>query len=160
MNPVHGLVVGACGHAEPRVFDAAKSPATVAAWLITAPAYHPAWSQYTLAVIDLLDRPNVPPPVRQFVGATHELLVLTLDPTNGPYAADTEQMTFLQPFNIVEQFEATDGEMRDLASLLVQAVVHGYLDPETANGPERIREQWLTSCVKTLAHLRGEEHAP
>lgn len=161
MEPTAGPVGGVHGgHAEMRPINDAESPAALVCWIVTAPMYHPAWSQYALSVIRLADTPGVPPAVLRFPGATHELMVMALDPTRGPVTATTGQIGFLHPFNIVEQFEATDDEMRDLASLLVQAVVQGLLDPETSNGPERIRENWLTSAVKTLAHLRGEEHAP
>lgn len=146
--------------------DVPRAAQTVDHWLITAPAYHPAWSQYTLAVVRLDDLPGWPPPVRQFDGATHEVIVVALDPEHGPYDVDkmagyavTADLPFLTPVNIAHQFTADDAEMRELASLAAWAVVHGALNPETADAPERIRGQWLTSLVKTLAHIRGEVHA-
>lgn len=161
MEPTSGPVGGVYGgHAEMRPIDHAANPAALVCWIITAPMYHPAWSQYALSVVTLNNVPGLPPAHLKFPGATHELLVLAIDPTRGPVTATQDQIVYLQPVNISMQFEATDDEMRDLASLLVQAVVHGLLDPETSNGPETIREYWLTSAVKTLAHLRGEEHAP
>lgn len=145
----------------PEVPNATES---VAAYLITAPCYHPLWSQYRLDVIRLRDMPDMPPPVLKFQGATHEIMVMTLNPEHGPWTADLvvaaqHHTPFLTPINVAEQFEATDEEMRAVADLLVQSVVHGILTPESADAPSLIRRQWLTVAVKTLAHLRGEPHA-
>ncbi|MDH2425757.1 hypothetical protein [Sphaerisporangium sp. TRM90804] len=49
-------------------------------WIITAPTWHPLWSQYTLNVMTLADMPGVPAATRQRPGVTHELLVAALDP--------------------------------------------------------------------------------
>ena len=64
------------------------------------------------------------------------------------------------PVNIVHQIEGTDEEARLLASFAAVGVVHGLLWPETGDAPEQIRMGWLGSMVKSLAHIRGEEHAP
>lgn len=150
---------------------------TVCSWVITSPIWHPAWSQYNLFVVRLrFGVPGFPDPKLRFVGATHELEVVALNPEHGPY---TQQLIverdytlpWLQPINISEQFTATDAEMEQLAGLCVLGVLNGVLNPETsilapsglapllASHPGRIREAWLTSMVRTLAHIRGEEHA-
>jgi hypothetical protein len=135
-------------------------------WLIDAPVYHPAWSQYVLHVISLADAPDVPPATLKFVGATHELLLVAIDPGPGRQTVETVQghcltgkLPFLTPVNIAEQFECTDDEIRQVAWLCARAVVQGFLNPETGDGPARVRESWLQACVKTLAHIRGEAHA-
>jgi len=145
--------------------DIPEMAETVCHWLITAPAYHPAWSQYLLVVVRLRDLPGWPEPYLQFPGATHELIVITLDPDHGPYTADLPQkyatggLPHLTPINVAEQIEGTDAEAEELASLGAWAIVTGRLEPESSNGPERIRAGWKASMVKTLAHIRGEEHA-
>lgn len=143
-----------------------NSEETVCSWLITAPAYHPAWSQYLLAVVRLRDLPGWPPPKRQFPGATHELLVVTLDPRDGPYDetvaaryAERGDLPVLTPVNVAHQIEGTDGEAAELAQLAAWGVVNGHLEPESSNGAERIRAGWKSSLVKTLAHIRNEAHA-
>lgn len=152
-------VEGPYGHAE-HLEVPSTAPATLLWWLITAPAYHPLWSQYVLAVVTLEDRPGMPPATLQFPGATHELIVLAVDPGNPPTRAnDGQGFPYLTPVNIAHQFTATDDEMRELAELACAGVVNGLLNPETADAPTRIREEWLSSCVRTLAHMRGEEHA-
>lgn len=158
------IIEGPCGRAEPiRAEDRPNDQnmaTTVCAWLITSPGWHPLWSQYLLSVIDLADHPNMAPATHHYPGATHELLVLALNPEHGPYTPTSENVRHLTPVNIVHQFTATHEEMRELAWLAARAVVHGGLNPETGDAPTLIREQWLTACVKGLAHIRGEEHAP
>jgi hypothetical protein len=162
MNPA---VRGRYGEAVPLKVPA-SSPATLLWWLITAPPYHPLWSQYVLSVVTLDEQPGVPAPVLQFPGATHELIVMALNPGDPPRrhtAEDLESLAgwgYLTPINVAHQFTATDDEMRQLAELACVGVVNGALNPETADAPSRVREAWLTACVKTLAHIRGEEHAP
>ena len=144
-----------------------KNKMTVAYWLITAPAYHPAWSQYILSGLKLDEDPEYPAPYLKFPGATHEVNLVAVDPRN-VYTPDLlianikagRSVGWLQPVNISHQFTATDEEISELIELLAQGVVDGLLNPETGDAPERIREQWLQSCVRTLAHMRGEEHAP
>lgn len=139
---------------------------TVCTWILTHPQGHPLWSQYLLAVVRLTDNPDFPPPKRQFLGATHELLVLALDPGKGPYAPDTMDrfldgmLPFLTPVNIAHQIEGTDDEAGLLAAYAAWGVTVGALWPETGDAPDRVRAQWKSSLVKTLAHIRGEEHAP
>ena len=153
--------------------EATEGPETLCHWLICSPAWHPLWTQYVLVVVRLRDGiPGMDPPKRQFPGATHELIVMALNPDpditgHKPFASGAELLgwarehgiPYLQPVNIVEQFEASDEEMRKLASMCAWGVTAGHLEPETSNGPERIRARWKSSMVKTLAHFRGEVHA-
>jgi hypothetical protein len=146
--------------------DVPRAAQTVDMWLITAPVFHPLWSQYHMACVRLDDDvPGFPPPVRQFDGATHEFLIVALNPEFGPFdeASMAEygrsgRLPLLTPINVAHQFTASDDEMREVCSLAARAVVNGYLNPETADAPDRIREDWLASIVKTLAHIRGEPH--
>jgi hypothetical protein len=158
-------VEGHYGHAERIELTGRPTEAeTVCHWIITAPSYHPLWQQYILAVVRLRDgQPGFPEPFHKFAGTTHELLVMAIQPDEGPYTAEQLQgmdaVPYLTPINIAEQFIATDDEMADMAGLAAAAVVHGALCPETADAPDRVRHSWLVSLTKTLAHLRGEVHA-
>lgn len=138
---------------------------SLAYYLITAPAFHPFWSQYILTTIRLRQVPDLPPPVLRFDGATHELMVVAVNPEPEPWTVERLVATgfkigILSPVNILHQYEATDDEMTHLSDLCAQGIVHGILSPESGDAPTRIREQWLAMTVKTLAHIRGEEHAP
>jgi hypothetical protein len=147
--------------------DLPMAAETVCTWLLTAPHAHPAWSQYMLGVVRLRDVPGFPPPKREFDGATHELFVVALNPEHGPMTAERigrlqvgGGVPYLTPVNIAHQIEGTDEEALHLAEMAATGVVHGVLPPETGDSPRRIRASWKTSLVKTLAHNRGEAHAP
>lgn len=167
-DPAVARYDGPFGHAERLDYptDRPRNAASVASWLLTAPAAHPAWSQYSLQVVSLAPFEGLPTATLKFPGATHELMLVVIDPKAGPFtearirAGDWPGLPFLVPVNVCEQFEATDDEMRSLAALCARGVVNGTLWPETADAPSRVREAWLGSMVRTLAHLRGEEHAP
>lgn len=142
---------------------------TTCLYLITAPLYHPAWSQYVLSVVDLVtEKPGMPPANLHFPGATHELLVMAIDPSKRDgrfspitlieYFTSGQRGLYLSPVNIGHQFAATEEEMTNLAWLCGRAVILGQLNPETGDAPELIRESWLAACVQTLAHQRGEVH--
>lgn len=131
--------------------------------------------QYILACIRLDEREGFDPPLLAFIGATHEIDVLTLDPEPGAQTpekllANPGGSAFLPPVNISEQFESTDHEMRTLCAWLAWGVVHGHLVPELgAQAPmswkpawpsaEATRASWKSTMIKTLAHIRGEYHA-
>jgi hypothetical protein len=148
--------------------DIPSAAETVCTWLLTAPYAHPLWSQYALIVVRLRDLPGFPPPARQFDGATHELLVVALNPEHGTMTPagvgrrwrKGRSLPYLTPVNVAHQIEGTDEEAAELAEAAAMGVVHGALTPETGDAPEFIRMAWKASLVKTLAHARGEVHAP
>jgi len=136
-------------------------PAILAAWLITAPVWHPLWSQYMLAVITLADTPGVPPAVKDHPDNTHELAVLAMNPDRGPYTIDSfaaKTVGYLTPGNIAERFTATDEQAVQLAEMCVWGALEGLLPLETADAPERIRAAWRQSIHRTLDHARDPHH--
>ncbi|GAA3223075.1 hypothetical protein [Actinocorallia longicatena] len=135
----------------------------VASWIITAPRYHPLWSQYVLSAVTLDERPGFPPPVLQRAGVTHEINVVTLNPEYGPYEADTigepgRNLRFLTPVNVAEQVTVTDEQAVQLAELAARAIVDGRLEPEASNGPGRIRAAWRAAIQETVDHFRDPHH--
>lgn len=141
--------------------------ATTVTWWLLQGGWHPAWSQFVLAVVSLRDVDGYPPAKLHYPGATHELQVLALDPGNPPRVHSVPELVehgialcgYLQPIDVIHQFIATDDEMTELAELLARACVDGMMTPSTDDAREAIRQGWLSACVKTLAHMRGEEHA-
>lgn len=134
---------------------------TLDAWIITAPHWHPLWSQYTLALITLADLPGTLPAVKERPGVTHQIIVMTLNPEHGPYDAarvSEDSLHYLTPGNIGEQFAATDDQARELAVLCVRAVLVGSLSPETADAPQRIRAAWARAIRETFDHARNAHH--
>lgn len=130
-------------------------PASLDGWIITAPCWHPAWSQYSLGVVSLAHFPGLPAPKLQRPGVTHELNVAALNPEHGPYDArhlPAHGLSFLLPINIAAQFTTTDEQARPLGFLCARAVVDGVLCPETADAPDRIRAAWRWTIRRTLEH--------
>lgn len=141
---------------------------TVTWWLLTG-TWHPVWPQFVISVVSLRPVDDMPPAIFAFPGATHELAVLALNPGDPPHVHDVDVVQtggfaavggWLEPVDVVHQFVATDEEMTALADLCAQACVDGRLNPSTDDNRAGLRELWLTACVRTLAHMRGEEHAP
>ncbi|HKX69899.1 MAG TPA: hypothetical protein VJM75_01670 [Acidimicrobiales bacterium] len=135
-------------------------PAGLDGWIITAPIWHPLWSQYNLGVVTLADIPDIPPAKLQRPGVTHELTVVALNPEHGPYDARnlTGALAFLLPVNIAEQITTTDDQARNLAALCARAVVDGVLCPETGDAPDHIRALWRSAIHQTLDHPHHQEH--
>lgn len=145
----------------PRAAYSDSHPAGLDGWIITAPCWHPLWSQYNLGVVSLADIPGLPPAKLHRPGVTHELSVAALDPDHGPYDARNLPpggLRFLTPINIAEQFTTTDDQARRLAQRCARDVVYGVLIPETGDAPDRIRAAWRTSIHQTLDHAVDPHH--
>ena len=103
---------------------------TVASWLVYAPFAHPIFPTYQVACIHLRDIEGAAPAKIMLVGATHEVLVLAIDPTQ-QLALDTLPMP-LYPVNFMGQFVAADDQAA--ASCIegsVREIVQGTLSPDT-----------------------------
>lgn len=140
-------------------FPRPELAATLASWFLHCPGQSPAWSHYVLSVIHLRPIEGARPAVIRVPGATHEVVLLALDPTLEPQPTDSETWSFLTPVNVMEQVELPgDDQAVTLCRLSAQAVVAGYFWAEPPLSGQV--EPWRTSMIKTAAHLRGEEHAP
>lgn len=137
-------------------------PAQLATWIVTAPIWHPLWSQYMIAVVSLADLPDHAPAYLQFPEATHELLVIALNPDKGPYDAASisasNPVSILEPLNIIEQFIATDEQAILICHGLAHGVCDGMLNPETSDAPARIRSYWAQAVSQSLDHFRDPAH--
>ena len=128
-------------------------------WFLECPGQSPAWSHYTMNVIHLRDIDGVPPAHIRVLGATHELILIALDPDRHPKVLKLSSWRPLRPLNVQEQIRLPDDRSaREMAEKAAQAVVNGLLpaEPPLAGTVE----PWRTSLNKTAAHLRGEEHLP
>lgn len=95
-----------------------EAQTTLDAWIITAPVWHPVWSQYLLSLVTLADVPGVEPAQKESPEVTHQVIVMTLNPEHGPYDArhlTGDDLRYLTPGNIGQQFTATDDQARSLA---------------------------------------------
>lgn len=148
--------------------DGPEFSATVCHYLLTCPYVHPFWIQWVLAVVRLDDdNPRYGPANHQFEGSTHELVLVALNPDHGPYDeakmaayAESGDLPTMEPINVAWQMQGTDAEAGRLGELAAKAIVHGVLPVEPPLGYESFRESWNESLTRTLAHERGEAHAP
>lgn len=140
----------------------AKWPAALDLWLVHAPAAHPFWKYFIVSAVSLADAPNTPPAVVARPGATHELMVIALDPTFTPeqaWCSEGEERWsrfMLRPLNLAAQVvDLTDEQMNELAYLFVRACCYGQASPDDDH-----RGHNLALLDTTADHLRRGMHVP
>jgi|SRR2546429_6517914 len=107
--------------------------ATIGTWFIDAPNQSPAWRHYVLSAVHLRPIDGVKQAVVKEPGATHEFLLLALDPAKHPDPQDPDTWSFLQPFNLVQQLTLHDDAVAArLLDLCATEVAHGRLWAEPA----------------------------
>lgn len=133
--------------------------ATIANYFLTCPGQSIAWPNYLLSCIHLRPIDGVQPAVVKIPHATHEVMLLALNPAAKPTPTDPRSWQHLTPANLMEQVELPDDDAaRHLLHDAAQAVVDGILWAEPPLSGQV--EPWRTSLIRTSAHLRGEPHAP
>ena len=139
--------------------DVLDHGAHIGTWLLHCPGQSPAWEHYMLSAVHLRPIPGESKPATIKVpGATHEFLVLALNPERTP-TPDNPPWPHLTPANVVEQVELPDdAAAAELLALCAQAVVDGVLPAEPPLAGQV--EPWRTVLIKSAAHARGEVHAP
>jgi hypothetical protein len=152
---------GPAGHAHEVVtikVDQPDQQATLATWFLNCPGQSAAWDRYLLSVIHLRPIAGVKPAGIRVPGATHEVVLVALDPDKHPHPTKPRTWAFLRPVNVAEQITLPDDNAaRHVAKLAARAVVDGVLPAEPALSGAI--EPWRTTLIRTSAHLRGEEHA-
>lgn len=122
----------------------AQYAATVATWFLHCPRQSPAWEHYLLACVHLRPLPGAPEPKIVRPLATHEFLVVALDPAEKPRPDDVRSWAHLTPVNVAEQLLlASDVEARQVVALAAQLVVHGALPAEPLLSGQR--EPWRST---------------
>lgn len=109
------------------------NPDTVAAldrWSLILPGQHAAWDRFVIMLCSLADFPGVPPAVKHFPEATHEVDVFAIDPRFPKEAFDKGSVQILEPVNYVHQFVATDEKANQVAAHLAERFVRGELPAE------------------------------
>ena len=110
--------------------DANPEDCTLMSYIVSAPWAHPVWSNYQISVITLADKPGVRPAVIRKTGATHEIMVLALNPK---YVPETDGPPhYLSPINFAGQYIAQDDkEAKNILTKTVKMVVRAELNPDT-----------------------------
>lgn len=119
---------------------------------------------FALCVITLADLDGVEPATKRFPWSTHELIVVTLDPTHPHDFEDPPPWPTMSPVNLSLQFEVdNDDQALVLAESAARGIVHGLLPPEIqAFVPELakmmtvegLHHMWEDSIRQTAEHLR------
>lgn len=102
--------------------------ASIGTWFIEAPGQSPAWRHFVLSAIHLRLIEGVKPPVIREAGATHEFMMLALDPAKNPEPLNPTTWSFLLPFNLEEQVTVySDAAAAQILDLCASNVAHGHL---------------------------------
>jgi hypothetical protein len=142
--------------------------ATLAHWFVRSPMSHPLWPHYLFCCVHLRDVDGqTKPPHRRCPDASHELMLMALNPELGPWSAGTvvEKMltprtssAFLTPLNVSQQIRgAADAQAVELTALLARGMVDGIVPIEPQDYPNG-RERWAAVIANTLEHIRTGGH--
>lgn len=129
-------------------------------WLVHAPHGHPWWPWYAVQAVHLRPLEGQPPAALQFPGASHELLVVALDPDK-PLpevkrwgSPDTPPMCHLEPVDQCVQFiVADDDQARQVCELVVRHIVLDGQSPD-----QDFRAYWASGIANTAEHVRLGGH--
>lgn len=117
-------------------------------WVLKAPWAHPLWHSYAVIIYDLTTKVDgLPDPVIYMEGATHELMVLALNPEKpvGP------GLHFLRPANHGYQFKADSNEAATARVIaLLDEMAAGILSPDTD-----FRSMWDVRFRDGVSLLKG-----
>jgi hypothetical protein len=134
-----------------------KPHTTLATYLLESKHFHPHWSRRLLSVIHLRPVPGVQEPVIRVPGATHEIMIASLDPE---FYADHATLPpasgfrILSPLDVAEQFivPADQFAMR-LLRIGVEACCTGISSPDSDH-----RYSWHMAIRETAAaYCNGKE---
>jgi hypothetical protein len=139
--------------------EPAEKLAGVGQWLVHAPHGHPFWPWYVVQAIHLRPLEGQPPAHVQFPGASHEWLVVALNP-EAPLpdvdrwaAPGTPPIRYLKPVDQCWQFiVASDEQAAQLCEQAVRCIVQG-VSPD-----QDFRAWWKAAIANTAEHVRLGGH--
>lgn len=128
----------------------------IAIWLLHCPNQSPAWCHFMLSCLHLRPIAADPEPNIYVAGATHEIVLVAIDPATNPSPTSSYwEWNYLPSTNMWEQIQVPNDEAAvELTSLAAQAVVDGYLWAEPPLSGQK--EPWHTVLADTASHYRGE----
>lgn len=127
----------------------ANRECTISCFKLQVPHAHPFWSTYLWTSVHLRPVGGRPDAQLHFPGATHEFMLLALDPNND----DGPPWHYLLPPNVVFQMSGSDDECKKLTELFADAVINNGLPVE--DGGRALSNMWKQTCYASLDHLRG-----
>lgn len=123
------------------------------AWVVHAPGSHPLWPWHAISAVHLRPVEGMPPPNLRFPGASHEVLVLALNPDHYPPDPDGYLRWLMPPDVAAQVMGLTDDQARQLVELCAKAVCQGLLVPDSDH-----RAAWDQTIALTAEHMRLEGH--
>lgn len=123
--------------------------AGLAQWIVNAAWAHPIWPNYCVTVIHLRDLPGQEKPANiNLPGATHEVMVIALNPEHVPSLEPDAGLKYLTPLNFRGQFVAESDEAA-VARVQkdVEDICAGLLNPDT-DGTQQWVARYGDHCFK------------
>lgn len=125
--------------------------AAICGWIVEAPHAHPIWHSYFLTAVHLRPMDGCQPAHIFLPGATHEIMVIALDPSHTPRL--DRSSAYLTPMNFTGQWIA---ECDEAALAKVEAsvdeILAGMLNPDT-DGIRQWVERYSASNLKVPVAL-------
>lgn len=130
-----------------REVSCASAPAALRAVLLHRPDAHPVWHTYQVSLVHLRPLPGAPAAALTSSDASHEILILALDPQSQPDPAVPSTIRPLMPPNLAHQLRGrTDDHALTMFAAFVQALSVGELNPDTDHRQCQIA--WLERWAK------------
>ena len=127
------------------------NPFSVQRWIIKAPWMHMCWEYHYVGLIHLRDVEGHEPANIQFQGATHELIVLAMNPDAEPSFSEPQ---FLTPISIAQQFVAeNDAEALEKIEFLLNPIAEGRLSVDSD-----FRSTWQHMLLDHDIHFYREQY--
>lgn len=132
--------------------------ATLSSWFLNMPGAHPFWSWWLLSSIHLRPIEGCRPPVIRTPGASHEFLIIALNPKFPSPNVDQdvpETLHYLTPFDLEHQVVGIDdAQAKHITMLMVRACVDGRMSPD-----QDFRSRWQAMLNTTAEHYRTGRHS-
>lgn len=124
-------ITGAAGKAWKVKVQPPQDKTTLSAYLVSVYGAHPFWNWWLVSVIHLRDVPEIPPAHKNYPEATHEFLILTIDPSGCPPDPDKPDYKYLTPVDVQVQFHGLDDErVQKFCEDAVTAIADGQISPD------------------------------
>jgi hypothetical protein len=125
------------------------APACLALYLLFCPGAHAAWSWWQLSLCHLRDLAGLPPASKQFPEATHEILILSINPEACPLPdPDSPPWPYLTPFDLVEQVMTNDENGKQILARMVETIMTGRVSPDVDF--RRYWQQFIQAAAQVL----------
>lgn len=120
--------------------------AALAGWIVLAPHAHPLWRYWMLSVVHLRPLEGGKPPQLRFPEATHEIVIMALNPEHPPPPLDHSPnwpVHYLTPIDVCEQIDApSDAAAVEVAEWCVRAICNGA-------SPDQDYRAWWRNAIAT-----------